>query len=221
MGINKLLQRELKINDSFSYYQLYNDSRGAVNKDIYKALLKHCISEQIIVIKKYLVMENVHPDTFYDIVDQNNRESYHLKERLKEYHQEGYYRIAPFVYLLELLEPKYRINNNIKEYDDPLLEFPNNIKIGYHFEGTNAFSRLYLEDDKIAINSSNDNIDNLMDTLEIDGITVYILDVEENINSRQQNIVVYKLTKSNKFNQLKNKAEYKCLDELRSYQNKL
>ncbi len=89
--------------------------------------------------------------------------------------------------------------------------------MGYRFDGTNAFTRLYLQDAKMAINSTNDGIDNLMDTLVIDGIELYILDLEEKVH-RNQNIVLYKLTKNEKFNEYKYKAEHKFLDELISHQ---
>lgn len=217
MDLGKIIKKELCLNADFNYKTLYNDERGGVHKDNYKALLRHCISEGIITVKKYLVMENVNQDIFYDIVDKNSEGFYQLKEILKDYHQESYHIIAPFIYLLELLEPDYRINQNRKEYDEPLLDFPNNVQVGYRFDGTNAFTRLYLQDSKMTINSTNDGIDNLMDTLEVDGIEVYILDVEEKLH-RNQNIVFYKLTKNDKFNGYKYKAEHKFLDELLSHQ---
>lgn len=217
MDVEKVLKKELCLQEDFNYKTLYNDSRGGVHKDNYKALLNYSISEGIITVKKYLVMENVNQDIFDDIVDKNSEGFYQLKEILKDYHQESYYKIAAFIYLLGLFEPDYRINQNRKKYDEPILEFPNNIHIGYRFDGTNAFTRLYLKDTKVAINSTNDGIDNLMDTLEIDGIGVYILDVEDK-SHQNQNIVLYKLTKNEKFNGYKYNAEHKFLDELLGHQ---
>lgn len=216
MSIEKIIKSELQIEDNFDYHKLYNDSRGAVHKDDYKSLLNWCIKEKVIDIKKYLIEENIDPDVFYDIVDRKGKGNYRLREALKDYHQESYYNVAPFIYLLELIEPNYRINNNRKEYEEPVLEFPNDIAVGHRFKGTNAFSRLYFQDRKIAINSFNDNVENLVDTLEIDGITLYVLVVEE-ILRREQNIVLYKLTKNEMFNELKDKAEHRFLEEIREF----
>lgn len=216
MGIEKILKNEVKIEDNFDYHKLYNDSRGAVHKDDYKSLIRWCIKEKIIDVKKYLVEEKIHPDKFYDIADKKEEGYYRLKEALKDYHQESYYDVAPFIYLLELIEPNYRINNNRKEYEEPVLEFPNNILAGHRFKGTNAFSRLFFEDSKVSINSYNDSIENLVDTLVIDDITVYILVVEAILHS-EQNIVIYKLTKNQLFNELKDKAEHRFLEELNEF----
>ena len=216
LNIKKVLKKELQLEENFDYRKLYNDSRGAVHKDEYKALLKWCIKEEVIKISKYLVQESVHPDILYDIADRKGDGYYQLKEKLKNYHQENYYNVAPFIYLLEMTEPNYRLNNHRKEYEEPILEFPNNIKVGHRFNGTNAFSKLYFEDSKTAINSSNDNVENLVDTLEIDGITVYVVDVED-ILRREQKIVVYKLQKSEIFNGLKKKAETRFLEELHKF----
>lgn len=216
MGIEKILKNEVKIEDNFDYHKLYNDSRGAVHKDDYKSLIRWCIKEKIIDVKKYLIEEKIHPDKFYDIADKKREGYYLIKEALKDYHQESYYDLAPFIYLLELIEPNYRINNNRKEYEEPVLEFPNNIMVGHRFKGTNAFSRLYCEDSKVSINSYNDSIENLVDTLVIDDITVYILVVEDILHS-EQNIVIYKLTKNELFNELKDKAEHRFLEELNKF----
>lgn len=217
MDLEKIIKQDLCLNSDFNYKTLYNDERGGVHKDNYKALLRHCISEGIITVKKYLVMENVKQDVFYDIVDKNSEGFYQLKEILKDYHQESYHRIAPFIYLLELIEPNYRINQNRKDGNEPILNFPNNIQVGHRFDGTNAFTRIYLDDSQIAINSTNDNIDNLMDTLEINDINVYILDVEGK-SHMNQSIVLYKLDKNEKFNEYKDKAEHKFIEELLSHQ---
>lgn len=216
MNIETVFKKELQFEDNFDYRKLYNDNRGAVHKDDYKALLRWCIKENVIQINKYLIQENVHPNIFYEIADTNGDGYYQLKEGLKDYHQESYYNIAPFIYFLGMLEPNYRLNKDRKEYEEPILEFPQNIRVGHKFKGTNAFSRLYFEDSKIVVNSSNDDVENLMDTLEIDGITVYVLDVEDMLRSEQR-IVVYRLDKGENFNELKKKAEHRFLDQLNAF----
>lgn len=216
MSIEKIIKSELQIEENFDYHKLYNDSRGAVHKDDCKLLLNYCIEEKVIDVKKYLIEENIDSDVFYDIADRNSKGNYSLKEALKDYHQESHYKIAPFIYLLDLVKPNYRINNNRKDSEEAVLEFPNNIAVGYRFKGTNAFSRLYFQDSKIVINSSNDSVENLIDTLAIDGITVYILDVEEPLRSKEK-IVLYKLTKNEMFNELKVKAKERFLKEIKKY----
>jgi hypothetical protein len=56
----------------------------------------------------------------------------------------------------------------------------------------------------------------LIDTLEIDGITVYILDVEEPLRTKEK-IVLYKLTKNEMFNKLKVKAKERFLEEIKKF----
>ncbi|MDS0527720.1 hypothetical protein NNC19_18685 [Clostridium sp. SHJSY1] len=216
MSIERIVKDELNLENDFDYQKLYNDNRGAIHKDDYKALLKYCIEEKIIDVKKYLIEENIKADVLHDIVDRSGEGQHRLKEALKEYHQESYYLIAPFIYLLEMIEPKYKLNEDRNKYKDSVLEFPKNILVGHKFEKSNAFIKLYFKDRKIAINSSNDNIDNLIDTLEIDELTVYVLDIEKILN-REQNIVIYKLTKKGNFNELKEKAEHRFLEELSKY----
>ena len=218
MDIENLFVKELKIDENFDYKKLYNDSRGAVHKDDYKALLYWGIKEKIINIKKYLIAEKVHQDVFYNIAEKNSEGLYELKERLKDYHQESYFNVAPFIFLLEKLEPKYRIKLDKTENEEPIFDFSDDIAVGHRFDGTNAFSRLFLKKDKQAINSFNDNVENLMDTLEIDGISVYILDVEDK-GKRESNVVVYQLVKDAQFNELKDKAEHRFLEEIFKYRN--
>lgn len=216
MSIEKIIKTELQIEENFDYHKLYNDSRGAVHKEDCKLLLNYCIEEKVIEVKKYLIEENIDSDVFYDIADRKGKEYYSLKEALKDYHQESYYKVAPFIYLLGLIESNYRINSNRKEPEEAVLEFPQNISVGYRFKGTNAFSRLHFKDNKTVINSSNDSVQNLIDTLEIDGITVYILDVEEPLRSKEK-IVLYKLTKNEMFNKLKVKAKERFIEEIRKF----
>jgi hypothetical protein len=216
MSIEKILNKELQLEKDFDYHKLYNDNRGAIHKDDYKGLLSYCLEVGIIDVEKYIIEENVNSEVFYDIADRKGEGQYQLKEVLKEYHQESYYLVSPFIYLLEKIEPKYKLNENRTEYEEPVLVFPNNILVGHRFKGTNAFTRLYFQDSKIAINSSNDSVENLIDTLVIDDITVYVLDIEKTLHI-EQDIVIYKLSKKDMFNNLKEKAQHRFLEELNKY----
>ena len=94
-----------------------------------------------------------------------------------------------------------------------MLDFPANIEVGHKFKGTNGFSRFFCPDSKVAINSTNDDIETLIDTLEIDDLTVYILDTE-GPGYWEEDLVLYKLIKSDKFKQVKNKVDKKIREEI-------
>ena len=206
MDINKAIKKEIPIGEEFDCKVLYNDSRGAIHKEEYEHLLSYCLQAGIIGVEKYLVEEKIPLELFADIADERGKERHHFKEKLKAYHQEKDYRVAPFIYLLEKIEPSYKLNIVRKEYADPMLDFPSNIEVGHKFKGTNGFSRFYCSDSKVAINSTNDDIETLIDTLEIDDLTVYILDTEEP-DYWKQDLVLYKLIKGDKFKQVKDKAD--------------
>lgn len=206
MDINKIIKRELPIGEDFNYKVLYNDGRGAVHKEDYERLLSYCLKIGIIEVEKYLVEEKVSSEILSDIADQRGKEIYQFKAKLKAYHQEKDYSVSPFIYLLGKIEPAYQLNMERTEYTDPVLNFPVNIKVGHRFERTNAFSRLFFTDCNVAMNSTNDDIETLISTLEIDDVTVYILDTE--IPSYdEQDIILYKLTKSNEFKAVKAKVD--------------
>lgn len=206
MDINKIIKRVLPLGEGFNYRVLYNDSRGAVHKEDYERLLYHCLKTGIIEVEKYLVEEKISVEVFSDIADERGKERHLFKEKLKGYYQERDPKIVPFIYLLGKIEPSYELNMARKEHADPILNFPENIKIGHKFEGTNAFSRLFCTDSKIAINSTNDDVETLISTLAIDGLTVYALDIEVPGYS-EQDIMLYKLIKSDGFKDLKDQVD--------------
>lgn len=202
MDINKAIKKEIPIGEEFDCKVLYNDSRGAIHKEEYERLLSYCLQAGIIGVEKYLVEEKIPLELFAGIADERGKERHYFKEKLKAYHQEKDYRVAPFIYLLEKIEPSYKLNTARKEYADPMLDFPANIEVGHKFKGSNGFSRFFCSDSKVAINSANDDIETLINTLEIDDLTVYILDTEEP-GYWEQDLVLYKLIKSREFNQVK------------------
>ena len=192
MDFNNVFIKEVPLQEGFSYKALYNNSRGAIHKDDKESLIDWCIEDGIIEVKKYLIAENIDRDTVWDITDSKDKSIIILKDGLKEYTQENDFDLFPFVYLLGRINPDYKVNLNRLDSEQSVLEYPNNIEVGYKFSGTNAFSRLYLVDEKIAINSSNDSVENLVDTLSINNINVYIVDVEGEPN-KNKDIVVYKI----------------------------
>lgn len=216
MNIDKILWNEELVEDDFDYKKLFNDSRGALNKDIYKSLLKWSIKERVVTVKRYVVQENIDPFLFYDISDKKGSGFVHLKEGLKDYCQESDVSIAPFIHLLELLEGDLVLNESRVNYDDPIVLFPSKVIVGHKLDGLNSFSRLYFEEIKTGINSSNDNIETLIETLALDGLDIFVLDVE-NVSQNNQRLVLYKLDKNDKFNALKLKAQNKFLDEVLQY----
>ena len=193
MHIKDMELKQIPLQESFSYKNLFNDSRGAVHKDDNKSLISWCIEDGVIKVEKYLIVENIARDTVWGITDSKDKSINMLKEYLKDYPQESDYDLFPFVYLLGRICPNYKVNLNRADSEQPVFDYPTNIEVGYRFNGTNAFIRIYLVDEKVAINSSNDSVENLVDTLLIkDNNTVYIVDVE-GVLTKNKAIVAYKI----------------------------
>lgn len=197
----ELLTANQEEGTQISYSDLYNGySRGGVFKTHYEPLLEYCMEQGILKVKKYIIEKGIDIEEFYEIEDRKGRQHHRLIERLKDYHQESDVLVTPFIYLLEKLEPMFKVNDDLKE---EILGHPSNLQVGYRFEGTNAKSRLYVTDSRIAINSTNDNIDNLIDTLCIDNISLFILEVGTGWHLKQD-LHIYKIEKDTKtFDKLK------------------
>ncbi len=201
-----IFNNQIELQPSFNYKCLYNDNRGAVFKDDMKALLYYSIKEGIVKVEKFIITKDLDRKVLQNYFEDNKvskRDFHQLMGKMRNYHQERDSILIPFLYLLNLIEPDYKVNENRTEYEQPII-YPVNIDVGYRFENSNAFSRIFIKDEKIVINSTNDNIENLTDTLYIDGIQLYIIDVENELN-KQVDVVAYKLTKTSEFNIVKDK----------------
>ncbi len=178
------LNKQIELQKDFTYKNLFNIDRGAIFKDEDISLLKQGINEGLIKVEKYMIADKIDRHYLLDILEKNRKNIYKIISKMKDYHNESDYLLTPFLYILSLLNPDY-INN----YND---EECNNISIGYRFYKSNAFSRIYLNDYKIAFNSTNDNIENILDTLCINNYILYAVGIENEL-SKYQNIVAYKL----------------------------
>ena len=217
--MNNIFAMPIELQADFSYKDLYNNDRGAVFKDDYKSLLYYSIENEIIKVEKFIIAQNVDKDDLWQIIDSSDRLLFNLKSKMRNYHQEKDHILAPLIYILQKLEPDYKMNANRKEFEEPIFEYPNNIEIGFTFKSTNAFSRIYITDKKIALNSSNDDVENLVDTICIDGIDLYVIDTENDL-SKNRDIVAYKLTKNQNFNSLRNKIHEKFQAEISGHFDK-
>jgi hypothetical protein len=191
LDFENLFINKVKLDDDFNYKVLYNDSRGAVFKEEYKALIREAISKNLITVEKFIIAENVQDD-LYKISDTKGFE-YTLLECLKNYHNESDYIIAPFIYILKKLDPDFTLSGK----DGKLKIVSNLFKVDLcpRIDGKNAEPRLYFPKENIAITSTNDNIENLGDILGVTGIDVYITGTD----ARSNVIYAYKLSRTERY----------------------
>lgn len=192
LNIENLFLKKIPEDDDFNYMVLYNDSRGAVYKEEYKSLIKEAISKKIITVEKFIIAENVQ-DELYQIIEEAKGIQYNLIEWLKDYHQESDSKIAPLLYLLRKLDPNYLIKN----IEDKLTIVSNivEVEICPRIDGKNAKPRIFLTKEKIAIASTNDNIENLGDILSVKDVEIYIVGTD----NRSNIICAYKLNRNDRF----------------------
>lgn len=155
----------------FDYKLLYSDSRGAIFKTEYKALISEAIQKGIITIEKFIISEDAEDELFHIIETKGIQQR--LLNRLKQHYNEYEDSVASLIYVLKKLDPDFTIS--IKEdrlkVDSNLFE----IRIRTRIDGKNAEPRLFIENEKIALTSTNDDVGNLGDILAVRGIDVYAI----------------------------------------------
>lgn len=191
MNIKKIFIGNAIVDDDFDYKVLYNDSRGAVFKDEYKALIREAISKNIITVEKFIVAENIQED-LYQISNTKGFE-YSLIECLKNYHNESDYLIAPLIYILKKLDPDYTFND--KESELRVLSNLFEVDLRPRIDGKNAEPRMYFPKEKIAVTSTNDDVENLGDILAVRGVQVYIIGTD----NRSNVIYAYKVNRDDRY----------------------
>ncbi|MDQ8733865.1 hypothetical protein [Paenibacillus sp. LHD-38] len=207
MNIEELFTAKLPLGKDFQYMDLYNDSRGAVFKEHYKSLIKQAIAKNVITVEKYLVAENA-KDKLYEIVEETDKLQYTLVQCLKDYHQENDFVIAPLIYLLRKLDSQHMV---LVDSEGQLkIKSKFDIEIRPRIDGRNATPRLYLPKEKIAISSTNDNVENLGQILAVKDVNVYIVDKEYLSN----NIYAYKINRNERFFEVSNGYEDRVLTEI-------
>jgi hypothetical protein len=191
MNIEGIFIKKVTLDDDFNYKMLYNDSRGAVFKDEYKALLREAISKKVITVEKFVIAENIQ-DELYNL-SETKGPKYTLIECLKNYHQESDYLIAPFIYILKKLDGDFKLSDKEGEFiiNSNLFE----VDIRPRIDRKNAEPRIFFPKEKIAISSTNDNVENLVDILAVRDVQIYIIGTE----NRSNIIYAYKVSRSDRF----------------------
>lgn len=191
LNIENLFIKKVTLDDDLNYKMLYNDSRGAVFKDEYKALIREAISKNIITVEKFIIAENVEEE-LYQISETRGFE-YTLIKCLKNYHNESEYRIAPLIYILKKLDPDLTLSD--KEGQWKIVSNIVEVDLCTRIDGKNAEPRIYFPEGKIAITSINDDVENLGDILAVKGVEVYIIGTDNLSNV----IYAYKINRDDRY----------------------
>jgi len=154
-------------------------------------LIREAIEKNFIAIEKFIIAENVQ-DELYQISETKGTQ-YTLIECLKSYHSESDPIIAPLIYLLKKLDPKFTLG--INEERLKIVSKSVDVEIRPRIDGKNAEPRIYFPKEKIAITSTNDNVENLGDILAIKGVKVYIIGTDDRSNL----IYAYKINRYDRY----------------------
>ncbi len=202
--------KQAAVGEDFNYKVLYNDSRGAVYKDEYKSLIREAIEKNFIAIEKFIIAENVQEE-LYQIIETKGVQ-YTLIECLKNYHSESDSIITPLIYLLKKLDQKFTLE--INEEGLKIVSKLVDVEIRPRIDGKNAEPRIYFPNEKVAITSTNDNVENLGDILAIRGVKIYIIGTD----NRSNLIYAYKINRYDRYFDVaegyKNKLRSELLDNI-------
>lgn len=213
MDIDKLAVQKVPVNDPFDYQVLYSDSRGAIFKDEYKQFIREAISTHAMTIEKFVIAENV-GNELDQIIDTKGLERI-LLSRLKSNHRESDYISASLIYMLKKLDPDFTYNkvNEKLEIVSDLFE----VELRPRIDGANAEPRIFFTKEKIAITSTNDDIETLGEVLAVKGVKVYAVGTDEHCN----NIYAYKIKRTDRYLQVaegfKDEVEAKAGEQIMWY----
>ncbi|WP_140457092.1 hypothetical protein [Priestia megaterium] len=191
MNIEDLFVKKISTDENFDYKILYNDSRGAVYKDEYKSLIRQAIEKRVITIDTFIVAENVQEE-LYTISEIKGFE-YNLINCLKNYHNESDSKVASFIYLLKKLDPAFTLND--REGKLQIISDLFEAELCPRIDGKNAEPRIFLPKEKVAITSTNDDVENLGDILAVKDVKVYALGTDDRSNV----IYAYKVSRDDSF----------------------
>lgn len=135
-----------------------------------------------------------------------------IKAILKDWHSESDYSLIPILYFLERLEPNFTVkpDEETKVYS---IQSQKKIEIGHKFPTQDAFARIYLPEQKAIVNLTSDSLSNLVNSLTIEDMRIYLLDLESK-GGDSDRIVAYELISSQRFKNVKNDSDDKILAEL-------
>lgn len=209
MDINELFSKEIELEADFNYEKLFSGTKASAYDRRLRSLLKNSIDNKFIQIKKYLVAEDALEELF-QIEDWKVKSHKRIKAILKDWHSESDYTLSPIIYILEKLEPNFLVEPDKKTgiYN---IKSKKNILCGHRFTNVDAFARVYLPNEKIIINLSTDSLHNLIDSLLLENLTVYIVDLEL-VDGEYKRMIAYELIADSRYYECKKKSEDSLMD---------
>jgi len=185
---------------------LFNNERGAVGKEKLIALFDYSLANNLIRVERAEIVTSLPSSEIRDLTSRKGKELHMMLQQLRTYHQESDSRLAHLVYFVE--------NEIEKQHEYP------KFKLGHRFEKSNAESRIYFESEHIGINSDNDDIETLIETLDVMNGFLFILgrDQSKVITS---DINIYKLEITAGYREVREKLRKHNLDEMFSMLKKL
>jgi len=141
-------------------------------------------------VEKFIIAENVQEELHQ--ISMTKGFQYHLIDNLKNYHNESDSIIAPLVYILKKLDPDYSLSEK-----EGKLALSNLVEVELRprIDGMNAEPRIFFPHERIAITSTNDDVENLGDILAVRDIIVYIIGTDD----RSKEIYAYKINRDDKY----------------------
>ncbi|WP_160678406.1 hypothetical protein [Clostridium sp. C8-1-8] len=204
MNIDDVFSKKIELEQDFNYEKLFSGTKASAYDKRLRSLLINSIDKKFIQIKKYLVAEDV-GEELSEIEDWKVMSHKKIKSMLKDWHSESDYTLSPIIYILEKLEPNFIVELD-KENSIYKIKSDKNILIGHRFSVVDAFSRIYLPDKKIIINLSTDSLHNLIDSLSLENLVVYIVDLEL-VDGEYKRMVAYELIADSRYYECKKKSE--------------
>jgi hypothetical protein len=196
--------KQLELDADFDYKSLYSGDKSSSYDVRLKSLLKGGLVHKEIIIKKYLIADNIAEEL--DKLEEWKEMSHKkIKSILKDWHSESDYSLIPLLYILERLESNFTVKPDevTKIYS---IQSEKNIEIGYRFALQDAFAHIYMPDERAIINLTSDRLSNLVNCLIIDEMKIYLLHLEW-INGTPDRIVAYELSSSQRFKDVKNNSD--------------
>lgn len=204
MNIKEMFSKETELEPEFNYEKLFSGTKASAYDRRLRVLLKKSIDNKYIQIKKYLVAEDAGEELF-EIEDWKVMSHKKIKSMLKDWDRESDYTLSPIIYILEKLEPNFSLKLD-KEESTYKLKSDKNILIGNRFSIVDAFARIYLPDQKMIINLSTDSLVNLVNSLSLENLSVYIIDLEL-FDGEYKRMVAYELIADSRYRECKKKSE--------------
>lgn len=191
MDIEKLAIKKDFVDDDFDYRALYSDRREAIFKEDFKHLISEAIAVNAITVEKFVIAEDVGKE-LDQIMDTKGVEGILLK-LFKNHHSESDSISSPIIYMLKKLDPDFTCSTESGKLEivSDLFE----VEIRPRIDGRNAEPRLFFTKEKIAITSTNDDIETLGDVLAVKDVKVYAVGTDDFC----KNVIAYKINRTDEY----------------------